>query len=156
MIDRLKLSLSGVWMIASLSALMMPVFLPSFTGAHGFKGNAIAVSAVTMFILSFPSSVVATPLIILIDAVLDLTDSSIAVAYMHLIMLFVVGLFQWFWAVPRLFGRRTVVEGIDLQDSAVNPHLFARDRKPGSAWVDAKGTTPLERVLREDSNSESA
>ena len=152
-----KLSLGGVWLISALSAVILPIFLPSSIGT-GVVGNAIAVSAVVMFILSFPSSVIAVPLIFLIDALLGLTTSSIAVAYMNLIMLFAVGLFQWFWMVPRLVERQTFSEvgseaflqELRLGELSGNPRLFSREPETYGAWVNEEGATPVERVLKED------
>ena len=149
MVDRLKLSLGGVWMIAGLSALILPIFLPSFAGAPGFTENAISLSAFTMFLLSFPSSLVAIPMMSLINPVFSATTPSISVAYIDLLLLFGIGYAQWFWIIPRLFGQDSLVQRLDLRFSGRNPRLFTPNTSMSSAWVDADGTTPLERVLED-------
>lgn len=144
--DRLKLGLGGVWLIAGLSTLILPIFLPSYSGSPGFRGNALAVSTITMFILSFPSSVVAVPLLFMLYVLLGVT-TSIGAGYVNVVVLFVVGLIQWFWMLPRFMERQAYFQRLELGDAAGNSRLFARDI---SSWVDAGGSTPLERVLVED------
>ncbi len=144
--NRLKLSLGGVWLIASVSALILPIFLPSYATTPGFRENPMAVSTLTMFILSFPSSVVAIPLIFMLYFLLGITTSTISGAYLTVVLLFCVGLFQWFWIVPRILWRPGFVQELELGEAAGNPRLFARDL---NVWVDAQGSTPLERVLEE-------
>jgi hypothetical protein len=146
MTGRWRLSLSGVWLISSLAALILPIFLPSRVG-DGLSGNALAISALTMFVLSLPSSVFALPLILMVAAFLDL--SRIDVAYMTLFILFAVGLLQWFWMVPRLLNRSTSVQTLDLVDSAGNTRLFVRTPETYESWRDDKGATPVERVIGE-------
>lgn len=151
--DRLKLGLVGVWLIASVSALVLPIFLPSYVGSSGFRGNALAVSTLTMFILSFPSSVVAVPLLVMLYALLGVATSSLGAAYLNVIVLFFVGLIQWFWMLPRFLERQAVFQRLELGDAVGNSRLFARDV---NSWLDAGGSTPLERVLVEDSTSREA
>jgi len=149
MIDRLKLSLGGVWLITGGSALVLPVFLPSFAGAPGLVGNAIGVSSATMFLLSLPSSLAAIPLITVLNPLFGATG--IAVDYINLLLLFGIGYAQWFWLVPRLFGRESVLQRLDLKFTGRNPRLFARGPEPVGLWIDESGATPLERALRDES-----
>jgi hypothetical protein len=141
---RFKLSLGGLWLIASISTLLYPVFFPTYSHASGFSGNAIAASSLTMFVLAFPSSVIATPLIFMVYVLLGVTRYSIDNAYMTVVLLFFVGLVQWFWIVPRILWRPAFMQKLELGDAAGNRRLFARDL---NIWVDAQGSTPLERVL---------
>ena len=149
--NRLKLTLGGVWLIASVSAVVMPIFLPSYSGTPGFAGNAMAVSGLTMFFLSFPSSVVAVPLLFFINVLLGPSTSSITVAYINILIMFVVGAVQWFWIVPRLLERKTYVQELDLSGAAGNTRLFARD---AALWVETDGATPLERAIEQDRQAE--
>lgn len=145
--NRLKLSLGGVWLIASLSALIIPIFVPSYTNPAGFERNSLALSTVTLFLLSFPSSIVALPLLFMLYELLGVTTASITVEYFNVIFLFVLGLLQWFWMIPRLLSRPTFVQELDLNEAVGNTRLFTRDL---TVWLDAEGATPLERVLVED------
>jgi hypothetical protein len=151
MFDRLKLTLGGVWMIASVSALLIPVFVPSYP--HPSGSSPIATATITMFLLSFPTSVIATPVLLMINSMLNMTTSSIGVAYMNLVVLFAVGLVQWFWVVPRLLWRKAFMQELDLGKAVGNTRLFARDL---TVWLDARGSTPVERVIEETEQSASA
>jgi hypothetical protein len=144
MFDRLKLTLGGIWMIAGVSALLIPIFVPSYP--YSSSSSPIETAVITMFLLSFPSSIVATPLILMVGALLQVNDASIGVAYMNLVALFMVGAVQWFWIVPRVLWRKALVQELDLGQAAGNTRLFARDL---TAWLDDQGTTPVERVIEE-------
>lgn len=150
MLSRLKLTVGGVWLIVSLSALIIPIFVPSYTNPAGVHKNSLAVSTITMFILSFPSSVIALPLVFMLYEMLEVTTASISAKYLNVIFLFATGLFQWFWMIPRLVSRSTFVQELDLNDAVGNTRLFTRDL---AVWLDAKGATPLERVIIEDRSS---
>ena len=148
MFYRLKLTLGGVWMIAAVSALLIPVLTPSYR--HSMDTGAIGTATILMFLLSFPTSVVATPILLMVGALLNLTNDSIGVAYMNLIALFAIGAVQWFWVVPRVLWRKVFVQELDLGNAAGNTRLFARD---SSVWLDAQGSTPVERVIEENEQS---
>jgi hypothetical protein len=150
MFDRLKLTLGGVWMIAGVSALLIPIFVPSYP--YSSDSSPIETATITMFFLSFPTSVIATPLFLMVGAMLQLNYNSIGVAYMNLVALFMVGAVQWFWIVPRVLWRKAFVQELDLGQAAGNTRLFARDL---TAWLDDQGTTPVERVIEETERSAS-
>jgi hypothetical protein len=154
MIDRLKLTLGGVWLIAGLSALIFPIFLPSIAGAPGMTSNVLGVSTVAMFLLSFPSSLAAIPLIEIINPVFGVTNS-VPVAYINLLLLFGVGYAQWFWLYPRLFGSDSFLQKLDLRGARKNPRLFVKTPDLSGAWIDADGGTPLERVLSDERKEKS-
>lgn len=147
---RLKLSIGGVWLIAGISTLLFPVFFPTYSHASGLNGNAMAAAIFSMFVLSFPSSVIATPLIIMVYALLGITRYSIDERYLTVVIFFFVGLVQWFWIIPRILWRPVSFQDLDLAEAAGNTRLFARDL---TVWLDHEGATPLERVMDEDSCS---
>lgn len=148
MTERLKLSLGGMWMIAGLSAVILPVFLPSFPG-DGIAGNAIAIATVSMFLLSLPSSLLAIPVAYFINAAFGLASTPIASLYLYVLTLFVLGSVQWFWLVPRVFGGNSIVQPLDLSESTVGMGL--PESKNDSIYrLDVEGRTPLERVLIQD------
>lgn len=148
MTERLKLSLGGMWMIAGLSAVILPVFLPSFPTV-GIAGNPIAIALVSMFFLSLPSSLVAIPLAFFIDAAFGIAYTPIASMYLYVVTFFVLGSVQWFWLVPRVFGGNSIVQPLDLSESTVGMGL--PESKNDSIYrLDVDGMTPLERVLIQD------
>src|SRR5688572_1783034 len=101
--ERFKLSLSGVWLLSSLVSLILPVFIPSYAHPQSFIQNVIGTSTVTMFILSFPSSLFGIPLLYFAQAAIGLDPNTIGGMYLNLFLLFVLGLVQWFWIVPRIW-----------------------------------------------------
>lgn len=149
MIERFKPSLSSMWLFVSLSALIFPIFVPSFPSAPGLTANPIGTATVTMFLLSFPSSLFGIPLLFMTDLVLGLDPNSIKGMYVNLLMLFVLGLVQWFWIVPRVLRSEPAVQALDLLPTLRVDALPERTIDMSAEFFDAKETTPLERVLRD-------
>jgi hypothetical protein len=150
MTERFKLSLSGIWLLASLSALIFPIFVPSFPGATGLFGNPIWTATATMFILSFPTSLLGFPLTFLADMVLGLDPNSIRGMYLNVLILLVLGLVQWFWMVPRLLKSEAAERVFERFLPEVTPAARPEGTIDTAAeFFDAKETTPLERVLRD-------
>src|SRR5688500_5194403 len=98
MSERFKLSLSGMWLLVSGVALVFPIFLPSVNNG-GLTGDVIGTATATMFILSFPSSL----LLFTVEALLGVYPRWIGGMYVNLLVLFVLGVVQWFWIVPRIW-----------------------------------------------------
>lgn len=153
MTDRLKLSLSSMWLIASLFSLALPVFLPSSATAPGFVANSIGTATATMFILSFPSSLFGIPLLFVVDHALGVDMNSLQGMYVNLMMLFVLGLIQWFWILPRVWQPRDAdVQRLNLPISAEEIRLPEGNPGNASSWTEGTHPTPLERALRDDLN----
>lgn len=148
MVDRLKLSLGGVWLIAALSSLLMPFLLLFY--APSLARSAMDVSTTTMFILAFPSGLIANIGVSLLEFVSGYYGSTGEIACLNLFLLFLAGFVQWFWAVPRFFGKNLSIQRLDLGGGSMkNPRLFIANPDTYNGWMDAQGTTPLERVMRE-------
>ena len=149
MTDRSKLSVKGVWLIVSLSSVVLPVFLPSLREGNIF-GNALGVATVSMFFLSFPSSLLAVPLASFISFVFGIDSWSLAGLYMNVLTLFALGVFQWFWIVPGIFKSTPLLQRLDLGEAGSCFTLGERRGETGAAWPQADAATPLERVIRDD------
>ena len=83
------------------------------------------------------------------DLVLGLDPNSIKGMYVNLLMLFVLGLVQWFWIVPRVLRSEPAVQALDLLPTLRVDALPERTIDMSAEFFDAKETTPLERVLRD-------
>ena len=140
--ERLKLSLRGLWLIVSFSAIIIPVFLPSGRSSD-LIGNPIELALASMFVLSLPSSLVALPVAAFIDALIGLGSTPIGSQYLFILLLFVVGAVQWFWLVPRVFRRESMIQPIELTDRTLNVGL----PEVRVSEFDLDGATRLERVL---------
>ena len=147
MTERFKFSLSGMWLFVCLFTLLIPVFLPSFAGSANPASNVIGTATATMFILSFPSSLFGIPLLVFVDAALGVNPNSIAGMYVNLLVMFVLGLVQWFWVVPRIWRRYPKVQVLDLAGVRQEPTRLV----PQDAFrpYDEREQTPVERVIRE-------
>lgn len=120
---RMKLSLTGIWVIVALSAILLPVFLPSGP-RNQFFGNPIDVALGSMFVFSLPGSLVTIPVAAFFDAAGYYFGSSpIASAYLFIVVLFVLGVVQWFWLFPKIFRDRMAVQTLDLRDERINVSL---------------------------------
>lgn len=135
--------LGGFWLIASLSALLIPVFVPSYP--YGFLPNVMEVATSTMFILSFPCSLFALPFLLAADNILGVDPISISGMYTHLSMLFVIGAVQWFWIVPRIWFKQPVIESLKESIEQLEPAKEVEFHRYSS-----RERTPVERILDED------
>ena len=150
MTERFKLSLSGMWLIASFFSLVLPVFLPSYADAPGLTANTIGAATATMFILSFPSSLFGIPVLYAVNYVLGIDSASIQGMYVNLLMLFFLGIVQWFWIVPRVWRNDPAVQRLDLRSGQDAVRLTEVPLESQMDYFDLKDRTPLERALDED------
>jgi hypothetical protein len=149
MTDKFKISLTGMWLLVSAVCLVLPIFLPSAAFSPNPAANAIGTATATMFILSFPSSLFGIPLLIIVDYALGVDPNSIQGMYVNLFLLFVLGLVQWFWIVPRVWRREPGIQVLQipsLKESVALPPVCAETQFSG---LDDRERTPLERVLSE-------
>jgi hypothetical protein len=149
MSEYLKLNLRAVWIVVALLSLSLPVFIPSTTNSPSFLNNIIGTATATMFILSFPSSLFALPILFFAQAVLGYDPNTIGGMYTNLFLLFVVGLVQWFWIVPQLIRKEAKIQTLNLprQESEILPAGTETDGV--SAFYDRRERTPLERVIED-------
>ena len=146
MSEQFKRSLTGMWLLVGMLSLMFPILLPSITGG-GLATNPIGTATVTMFILSFPSSLIGMPLLLIADYGLGVEPWSIEGRFLNLFLLFILGLVQWFWIAPRVGRNQPAMQVLDLKATPGRPILAG-----GRAWdlFDTSKATPLERALHDD------
>lgn len=150
MTERFKLSLSGMWLLVSLFSLLLPIFLPSNAFSSNPATNVIGTATATMFILSFPSSLFGIPLLVVVDYALGVDPNSIQGMYVNLFMLFVLGLVQWFWIVPRVWRRDRDVQVLNLPVSSSYEILPEASLDIQFDAFDERERTPVERVIGDD------
>lgn len=144
MTERFKLSLSGVWLLASLSSIVLPVFLPSNSAS-----DVIGTATLSMFVLSFPSSLFALPFLIFLQAALNLTSGSVGTMYISVLVFFVLGFVQWFWIVPRIYRNEPSVQTLNLPVTVEAIRLPEAMRDFDLGGFDEQDLTPVERVIRD-------
>src|SRR5262249_13459771 len=105
---------------------------------------------VTMFILSFPSSLFGIPLMFFAQAALGVDADTIGGMYLNLFLMFVLGLVQWFWIVPRLVRKNKDVQTLDLDREVIVPLLASEKISVDPEIFDSRSRTPLERVICDD------
>src|SRR5262245_52216157 len=105
MSERFRLSLGQIWVLISSFCLLLPVFMPSSADPKHFFENVFGTVTVTMFILSFPLSLFGLPVMFMTAGVLGVDARSVEGMYLNLTMMFVFGVIQWFWIVPRFFAK---------------------------------------------------
>ena len=141
--DGTKWSLTTLWLLASLTALFVPIFVPSIRGPAALFQDTIGIATMLMYALAFPLSLIGVPLLYVAEIVLGIDPQSIGGRYLNLFVVFLLGAVQWFWIVPRLVTRRS---GPVERTSAAVPELNAP--LPNS-FFDEEFHTPVERVIRE-------
>lgn len=148
MTERLKLSLSGMWLVASLFSLVLPVFLPSTADAPWLVSNSVGAATAAMFLLSFPTSLFGLPLLLFANSVLGARLDSMEGLYVNLLLLFTLGLAQWFWIIPKLSRKDPYLQVIAVPDP--EPVAEIRETLVADAFFsDGTERTPLERVIDE-------
>ena len=147
--ERFKLSLWQIWLLISTFSLLLPVFLPSSANPQNFLENVIGTVTVTMFILSFPSSLFGLPIMFFAQVALDVNPNTMQGMYLNLFLLFVLGSVQWFWILPRLLRSEPRFQMLNLVGGKSAPQLSAVKFDGNIASCDSQGRTPVERIIHQ-------
>ena len=147
--ERFKLSLSGIWLLTGIISMLLPIFLPSSANPHNFVQNVIGTSTVTMFILSFPSSLFGLPVMFFAGHVLQVNPNTMEGMYLNLFLLFVLGLVQWFWIVPRVWRNEPRLQMLNLPGVKSEIQLLEIAPANNADFCDSEGRTRLEKVFQE-------
>jgi hypothetical protein len=94
-----------LWVITAISSLILPVILPSSAAPGDPIHNVIGTATAAMFVLSFPGSIVGIPIVFLAEMVFAYDPNSISGMYINLLLLFGMGVLQWFWIMPKVIGQ---------------------------------------------------
>lgn len=152
--EKLKFRLSSMWLFVSIFTIILPVFVPSFSYLNPAT-NVIGVATAAMFILSFPSSLFGLVAMMFVDITLGMNANSIEGLYVNLLVMFTLGLVQWFWIIPRIWNRDPAFQTVEIGTGwmprqvlprAVPDEIFCR--------YDAGGRTPVECVIDQRSEAE--
>ena len=150
MSERFKFSLSSMWLFISLFTIILPVFLPSSAHSANPASNAIGVATAAMFILSFPSSLFGLVAMFFVHATFSLRLESMEAMYVNLLVMFALGLVQWFWIVPRIWRNDPQFQTIEIPlDIPLTRFKPATPLPPNPAF-ETDDRTPIERVIMED------
>jgi hypothetical protein len=151
--ERFRLSLGQIWVLISSFCLLLPVFMPSSADPQHFFENVMGTVTVTMFILSFPLSLFGLPLMFMAGVILRIHPTSIEGMYLNLTIMFVLGVIQWFWIVPKFFANDPKFQTLNLLGA--RPEVLLAEAKIESRvdFYDARGRTPVERVIQSDPDS---
>jgi len=152
--EKLKFRLSSMWLFVSIFTIVLPVFVPSYASFNP-AGNTIGVATAAMFILSFPSSLFGLVAMGFVAATLHLNPNSIEGLYVNLLVMFTLGLVQWFWIVPRIWNRDPAFQTVEI-GAGWMPREMLPKAVPEEIFghYDADGRTPVECVIEERSNPE--
>ena len=147
--EKLKFRLSSMWLFVSIFTIILPVFVPSFSSSNPTT-NAIGVATAAMFILSFPSSLFGLVAMMFVDIILGMNPNSIQGLYVNLLVMFVLGLVQWFWILPRIWNRDPAFQTVEIGAGWMPPHELPK-AVPDEIFTryDADGRTPVECVIDE-------
>ena len=125
--------------------MTLPIFVPSLNSLNPLS-NVIGAATLTMFVLSFPSGLLAIPLSFIASGLFRIDTNSIGGEYLGVCLMFALGAVQWFWLVPSLWRRRTAMEYLDSLPNDVTS--FAEADTPVEFGV-AADQTPLEKIFKE-------
>ena len=142
MFEKLRANWRSGWLFISISTLLAPVFIPSFPSS-----NVIGYATAMMVLLSFPSSLFAAPLMIFMGIALGFPPHTLEGMYVNLVLLFCLGVAQWYWIVPRVFGSASNLQTIGF---AVNGSRASFPNPIPDEIVrpfDPEGRSPVERII---------
>lgn len=142
-------SLRILWLLVSFICLIAPVFLPTSRYPADFLDDPMGTATGIMFVLSFPLSLFAVPIIFFMEFSLGIRSYSIQGAYLNLLILFAFGLVQWFWIVPRLLQKKNKsgLQILDLHAHKPSAALGEAHISTDFPFFDSKSRTPVERVI---------
>lgn len=143
--ERMKISLKSLWLFVSVTTLLAPVFIPSAPGS-----NVLGYATVVMVLLSFPSSLFAAPLMIFVSIALGIHAHTVEGTYLNLVMLFALGLAQWYWIVPKVWGTASQVQTLGLAANGPTTALPTPISEGLFHPFDVEGRTPVERLIRDN------
>ena len=147
MSDNMKIALTGFWLILSSACVVLPVFVPSSVYSGDPLANVVGTSAITMFILSFPASLLGLPISMLLQSAFGLGQYSLMGMYVNTLVFFALGLCQWFWAVPRL--RAFIAEARAANEANSETLAGEISRGIGMPAFDDDELSPVEGVFDE-------
>ena len=147
--EKLKFRLSSMWLFVSVFTIVLPVFMPSYSSFNP-ASDAIGVATAAMFILSFPSSLFGLAAMFFVHATLSLKLESMEGLYVNLLVMFALGLVQWFWVVPRIWRNDPQIQTIEIPLDLQVPLFKPAIPTPAIPPYETDDRTPVERIIMED------
>jgi len=144
----LKQNLRAMWLMTAALSLVLPIFLPSSAHSSGIMSNVIGSATVTMFILSFPASLLGLPVVFFGDGMFEFEQASIGGMYLNLWIFFLLGVLQWFVIVPRVWRGNRNVQELGLPKTESEILLTEASVSNMADFCRRDPRTPLERVIR--------
>lgn len=138
-----------MWLFVCVFTLLIPVFLPSFAASANPASNVVGTATASMFILTFPSSLFGIPLLVFLGYIPGVNPNSIEGMYLNLFVMFILGLVQWFWIVPRIWHKDVEAQGLDLPVCPEPLPLNVFVPADSFREYDEREQTPVERVIRD-------
>lgn len=114
MYDRLESNLKRFWLLVSAVSLAFPLVLSLVNPASINYAEAVEIGVISLFILTFPSSFFAIPLLALFKLILEIDMSSMFGAYLYIILLNIIGYVQWFRLMPTFFGKSKPLKMVSI------------------------------------------
>jgi hypothetical protein len=133
-------------MFITAYCFILPLLVPAAKSYQYFNEDAVFTVMLAVIILSFPTSTLAAPIILLLNMMLGTFGSPVAGLYLNLFLFSAFGAVQWFWIVPRWRYNKPGLQSLNLPDG----RLAAALGEARAHAFDSEGRTPLERVIGED------
>lgn len=148
MTERATWMASVLWLLTAFLFLVLPIFLPSSPNPSGFPSDTISISTGVMYVLSFPGGLLSLLLSPIVVRAFGIDPDSMPGRYLNLKLMFVLGLAQSYWFVPKLLRgaahRKALISS--LSPVCVLSEMQIND---DAAFVAGRERSPLERVFDE-------
>lgn len=141
--------LKQLWLFITVYCFILPLLVPASKSHQYFNEEAAITVMLTVIALSFPTSILAAPIIIFLNMILGTFGSPIAALYLNLFLFSALGYLQWFWIIPRWRHNKSGLQSLNLPDGG----LAAALGEARAHAFDCEGRTPLERVIYESNGN---
>jgi hypothetical protein len=132
-------------MFVTVYCFILPLLVQASNNYHYFDEDAVLTVMLIVIVLSFPANILAAPIIIFLNMILDSFGSQVAGLYLNLFLFSALGAVQWFWIVPRWLHNNPGLQSLNLPDGG----LAAALGEARAYAFDREGRTPLERVIED-------
>lgn len=111
-----KSNFRRIWLSVGILSLILLTLLHFGVGAETQVKNAILAINAVMFVISLPCSVFALPVSAASAYFMDMYPTSVDGMYLNTILLFLLGLVQWFWIARIWSPTEPHLQMLDLLD----------------------------------------
>lgn len=114
MYENIESNLKRFWLLVSAVSLAFPLVLNLLNTGAADYAKAVEIGVIVLFVLTFPSSFFAIPLLALFKMILEIDISEAFGAYLYIVLLNIIGYVQYFRLLPTYFGKSAPLKMVSI------------------------------------------